>query len=97
MVRLIPLLLLGACAELPPVDGTISAAARSQAAPVLVPLDPLLAEGDRASRAAAAADTLRARGAALSRATVPAPRNADLAERGQRLRARAARLRAAEI
>ncbi|MCK0166249.1 hypothetical protein MWU52_01660 [Jannaschia sp. S6380] len=97
MIRFLPFLMLSACAELPPVEGTISAAAQRQPAPELAPLDPLLAEGRRVSRAAAAEGDLRARGAALSQAGVAAPETDDLAERGRRLRERAERLRAVEI
>ena len=98
MIRLLPpLVLLAACAELPPADGAISRAAQERPAPVLLPLDPLLAEGARPSRAAAAQDEIEARGAALSRATIPAPQNGELETRARRLRERAAELRAAEI
>ena len=98
MIRALPfLLLLTACAELPLMEGTISPAARAQAEPVLVPLDPLLAEGRRVSRAQAAQGPLQARGAALSGAAIAEPGTADLAERGRLLRARAARLRTAPV
>lgn len=95
MTRLLPaLLLLAACTSgLPPLDGTISATARQQEYPELVPLDPLLAEGTRISRAEAAQATLAERGAALSNAQIPVPEAGDVAERGRILRERAARLR----
>ena len=79
------------------MDGTVSAAARDAPFPRLVPLDPLLAEGGRPSRAEAAGIELRARGAALAGAAVAAPTDADLAARGAALRARAAALRDAPI
>ena len=96
MIRTLPLmLLLAACdPNLPPVDAAISAKARAQTFPVLVPLDAILAEGSRTSRAAAAQSELQGRAAALSRTTIASPGTGDLAARGRRLRERAERLRA---
>ncbi|CTQ50325.1 hypothetical protein [Jannaschia donghaensis] len=92
------LLLLPACDPgLPPANAAISAQAQAQGFPRLLPLDPLLAEGTRASRAAAAQASLRARGAGLRGARITAPATGDLATRGQRLRQRAAELRAVDI
>ena len=82
---------LAACgADLPPVEGSISAAARARPWPELVPLDPLLAEGTRPSRAAAAGVELLPRGTRIAAATVPAPDTADLPARGAALRRAAA-------
>lgn len=96
--------LLTGCAELPLMEGTISAGARARAAPDLVPLDPILAEGSRTSRAQAAQGPLQARGAALSSASTGASMvsgtgsgTGDLSERGRQLRERAARLRAEPV
>ncbi|WP_299649283.1 hypothetical protein [uncultured Jannaschia sp.] len=97
MWRLIPFALLAACAELPPVEDTISTDARLRANPVLMPLDPLLAEGRNPSRAGSEQGILLARGAALGRATIAVPRTDDLDVRARRLRDRAEALRAAEI
>ncbi|MFO6463056.1 hypothetical protein ACK8OR_01580 [Jannaschia sp. KMU-145] len=99
MIRVLLLIpCLAACApDLPPADGTISAAAQASAFPELVPLTPLLAEAARPSRAAVAQDALLARGARLSGRRIIGPATGDLAERGRRLRARAAELRAAEV
>lgn len=94
---LIFVLLLAGCAELPLMEGTISPAARAQPSPVLVPLDPLLAQGRRRSVAQEAQAPLSARGAALSRSTIASPGTADLAARGSRLRERAATLRAQPV
>ena len=86
-MRALPLiLLLAACAELPPVEGAISQAAREAPPPMLVPVGPILAEGGRPSRAAAEAPSLAARGAALSRTVVAAPEGPSLAGRGAALR-----------
>ncbi|UWQ21034.1 hypothetical protein [Jannaschia sp. W003] len=82
------LLVLAACAELPPVEGAISEAARREPYPVLVPLGTLLAEAERPSRAAPAAAELEARGARLRAARVPAPGLDALRAEGRRLRAR---------
>lgn len=95
MLRLLPLLALAACApDLPGLDGTVSAAARSQPYPRLLPLDPLLAEGGRASAAQAAQVELAARSASLSQTTILPPEGAQLAAEGQALRDRAAAARA---
>lgn len=92
------LILLAACgAGLPPAEGTISDAARAQALPQLVPLDPLLARASIPSRAEAAQAELAGRTAALNRQAIARPRTADLAARGRALRERAAALRAVEI
>ncbi|WP_299816032.1 hypothetical protein [uncultured Jannaschia sp.] len=97
MWRLAPLALLAACAELPPVEGTVSSDARQRAAPILVPLDPLLAEGSRPGRADAERTVLTARGTALGETSIPAPRTDDLDARARRLQDRADALRAAEL
>ncbi|CTQ33113.1 hypothetical protein [Jannaschia rubra] len=98
MIRFLPLVILvAACAELPLAERTISSEARAQPYPMLVPLDPLLVEGARTSAAATVGAPLRVRGAALSRASVPAPVTGDLAARSIALRDRAARLRDAPI
>lgn len=91
------LLLAGCDPNLPAADATISAQARAQAFPVLLPLDPLLAQGRAPSRAAAAQSELQGRAARLSGVRIAAPSGSDLAARGARLRARAAQLRAIEI
>lgn len=92
------LLLLPACdAGLPSVDGAISAASLAQEAPDLVPLDDLLVEGTRVSRAAPAQTELQVRGGRLAGASIDAPATGDLDARGRELRARADRLRATEI
>ncbi len=91
------LLLLSACTELPLMDGTISPSARARAAPELIALDPILAEGRRTSRAQAAQGPLRARRTALSKASIASPATAGLEERGRILRERAARLRAEPV
>ncbi|WP_179379753.1 hypothetical protein [Jannaschia marina] len=95
------LLLLGGLAacnpNLPPADAAVSAKARAQGFPVLVPLDPILAEGNRPSRAAAAQLELQGRAGRLTGARIPAPGTGDLEARGRRLRERAAALRAVEI
>lgn len=98
MKRALPVLMLllaGCDPNLPVADPTI--AARAQGFPVLLPLDPLLAEGRAPSRAAAAQSELQGRAARLSGVRIAAPSGTDLAARGARLRARAAQLRAIEI
>ncbi|SFJ57365.1 hypothetical protein [Jannaschia pohangensis] len=99
MIRPIFLVLFcAACgADLPPIEGTISDRARSQPFPTLVPLDPILAETARPSRAALAEAELRGRATRLTRQSIGRPITGDLAERGRRLRDRAARLRAIQI
>ena len=98
MWRFALLFALAACsADLPPVDGTISAAAQAAPPPVLVPIDALLAGASPSGRAAAAQPGIAARGATLRRAAIADPPAADLAARGRRLRARAADLRARPI
>lgn len=92
------LLLVSACAaDLPPIDSTISHAAQNQPFPTLEPIDALLAEADRPSRAQAAGDALTARGAGLARRSVARPVGGSLAARGERLRRRADELRAINI
>lgn len=98
MIRALPVLILllaGCDPNLPVAEPTI--AARAQEFPVLLPLDPLLAQGRAPSRAAAAQAELRGRAARLSGLRIAAPSGGDLAARGARLRARAAQLRAVEI
>jgi len=90
-------LALAGCAELPPVDGAISAEARAAPPPVLVPLEGLVADATAPSRAAAAQGELEARAGRLRGAAIPAPVTGDLTARGQSLRDRAAALQAAEI
>lgn len=92
------LLLLPACDPgLPTANAVISASALEQPFPQLVPLDPLLAQSQRQSRAAAAQSELQARAARLTGARIAGPVTGDLAERGRGLRARAAELRAVDI
>lgn len=92
------LLLLPACDPgLPTAGAAISAEALAQDAPRLVPLDPVLAEGVRVSRAAAAQSELRVRATALTGARIDVPSTGDLTARGSRLRDRAAQLRAVDI
>ncbi len=88
---------LAGCAELPVMEGTISPASRASGAPQLMPLDPILAEQRRTSRAQDAQAPLQARGDRLSQARIADPEAADLAERGRLLLARAERLRARPI
>lgn len=88
---------LAACAELPPVEGSISPAARAAPFPELIPLDGLLAEAATPSRAAAAQAELEQRSARLRGVALPSPGTGDLAERGRRLRERAAALQAAPV
>ena len=95
--RLIPLAVLAACAEMPPVEGTVSADAQQRAEPMLAPLDPFLLEGRRPSRAGAEQAILTDRGTALRRTSIPAPHTDDLDARARRLRDRAAALRDAEL
>lgn len=99
MKRALPLLLLLAACDpgLPPPNALTSAAAQDQGFPRLVPLDTLLVEGTRVSRAAAAQQELQARANRLTGARIAAPSNGDLAARGRRLRERAAALRAIDI
>ena len=88
---LLTCLILAACGpDLPPVEGAISAAARSRPGPELVPLDPLLAEGARPSRAAVAGADLQDRRTRLSRSTIAPPAIGDLEARGAALRRAAA-------
>ncbi|MEM7643855.1 MAG: hypothetical protein AAF366_15185 [Pseudomonadota bacterium] len=93
----LPFLLLTACAQLPPEAATLPRPAPDLPFPRLVPLSPLLAETQVPPRAQPAGDALRARGAALARRAIAPPVTGDLAARGDRLRQRAAELRAAEI
>lgn len=100
MTRALPLLILllaGCDPNLPTAEATISAQARAQAFPVLLPLDPLLAQGRGPSRAAAAETDVQGRATRLTGVRIAAPAGADLAARGARLRARAAQLRAIRI
>ncbi|GIT93106.1 hypothetical protein JANAI62_36100 [Jannaschia pagri] len=90
--------LLSACAaDLPPIDGSISDTAQGKAFPRLGPIDGILAEAERPSRAAAAEQSLRARGNTLARQGIPAPTSGGLEARGRRLRERAAALRAVPL
>ncbi|MEM8849612.1 MAG: hypothetical protein AAGE03_06200 [Pseudomonadota bacterium] len=93
----LPLLLMAACAQLPPEADTLPRPADDLPFPRLVPLSPLLAEADIPPRAEPAGAALRVRGAALARRAVIPPVTGDLADRGAQLRQRAATLRAAEI
>ncbi|SDZ52418.1 hypothetical protein SAMN05444004_11910 [Jannaschia faecimaris] len=92
------LLLLPACDPgLPPAKTAMSATAQAQPFPQLLPLDMLLAEGSRPSRAAAAQQELQGRAARLTGARITPPVTGGLEARGQRLRERAAQLRAVDI
>ncbi len=98
MRRALPLLavLLAGCApDLPRADG--AARARVGPYPALLPLDPILIESRRPPRAAEAQVELRARGDALAGTAIAPPEAADVAARGEALRARAARLRDAPL
>ncbi|MEM9796540.1 MAG: hypothetical protein AAF919_08625 [Pseudomonadota bacterium] len=98
MIRILPCFFLLACgAELPPTEGTVSAAALSAPAPQLVPLDDLLVPASQPVRAADAGATLQRRGAGLAARGIAPPTGGDLAARGAALRARAETLRAAPL
>ncbi len=95
MIRmlLLPLLLAACDAGLPPPP----TAAQNRIAPRLVSLDPILAQTEPASRAQAAQAGLDLRGRRIEGRSIAVPATEDIAERGERLRQRAADLRAAEI
>ncbi|WP_141134329.1 hypothetical protein [Jannaschia aquimarina] len=98
MRTLATLILLAGCGpELPPVDVSVPANVPLRDYPVLQPLDGLLEEGARPSRAAEAQDALRARSAGLRRSRVPEPTGTDLDARADRLRERADALRSAPL
>ncbi|MEO0862551.1 MAG: hypothetical protein AAFY65_18270 [Pseudomonadota bacterium] len=86
--------LLVGCATLPDTGSTAQTPARANADPVLIPLDTVLAEAARPSRAQAAEGAMQSRAAGLARRGIPAPGTGDLAERGRKLRERAEALRA---
>ncbi|WP_371153227.1 hypothetical protein [Jannaschia sp. 2305UL9-9] len=97
-VALLTCLTLAACSgDVPTVDATISDAARAQPYPTLGPIDALLTDAARPSRAKAAGSNLRVRGTALAGRGISAPGGESLDARGARLRARAAELRAVDI
>lgn len=93
-MRALPLILcLAACAELPPLEDSVSPAALNAPFPKLVPLDPLLAQSAIPSRAEAAQGALQVRSDRLRRRAIPSPGTGDLAARARRLRERAEILR----
>ncbi|TFL17028.1 hypothetical protein [Jannaschia formosa] len=97
---LLLLLLLGACAaELPPIEGTISQAARAAPEPQLIPVGPILAQRDVPVRARAAELELDARAAGLRReaGALSPPAGPSLEAEGEALRRRAEELRNAPL
>ncbi|MGB3407285.1 MAG: hypothetical protein WBA67_07295 [Jannaschia sp.] len=99
MIRSLALCLaLAACGgSVPSLDTTISDGARGQPFPRLEPIDALLTEAARPSRAVSEQDILAARGSSLARRGIAPPAGGSLEDRGQRLRDRAAQLRAVAI
>lgn len=95
MRRLLPLLLLAACAEFPPeIDARLAEARAVAPAPDLVPLGAVLAATDALPTEPAFAPDLQARAQALqAQAGTPTPSSAADAERLAALAARAEALR----
>ena len=89
-------LVAGACAPVPEARVTVDTGGPGSV-PVLAPLDPLLAAGDRAEVASAEGSLLRGRAEALGRTTIDPPGIDGLAERGAALRRNAERLRQTTI